>query len=164
MIHHFPHSKCQRCDIWCDIFWNWTITTKKISMHNPQTNSGFLCKCPRWDISPRSPFVSMKDTQIILKFAKCRPPCEGRGIMDYGILWLGPTLSHHTVTVLNKNKINKYKQINMKQNIWVCLHEYSVPLLFVYLRMINKTIIIHTYISIKIHKNQHTTVHMTNRL
>jgi hypothetical protein len=32
---------------------------------------------------------------IILKFAKCGPPCEGRGkwIMDYGILRLGLTLN-----------------------------------------------------------------------
>jgi len=32
--------------------------------------------------------------QNILKFAKCRPPFEGRGkrIMDSGISWLGPTL------------------------------------------------------------------------
>jgi len=32
--------------------------------------------------------------QIILKFAKCGPPCDGgrKWIIDYGILWLGPTL------------------------------------------------------------------------
>ena len=44
--------------------------------------------------------------QIILRFAKCGPPCEGRGrwIMDYGIFRLRPT----QITLSNLNLIGLF--------------------------------------------------------
>ena len=58
----------------CQRMWNYEINYSDV-----------LRKC---STISRSPFVFMKDVQIILKFAKCVPPCEGREnwITNYGIL------------------------------------------------------------------------------
>jgi len=88
----FSSLKCHRCDIWCDIcdiLWNLRITKKNFPQsiflwqfrRSPQmSHMGHNSKVP---IRIRERYL-----QIILKFVKYGPLCEGRGkwIMDYRIL------------------------------------------------------------------------------
>jgi len=52
--------------------------------------------------------IDEKYLQIIPKFGKCRPPCEGRGkwIMHYGMLLLGPTLMMITTQVRHHTQLD----------------------------------------------------------
>ena len=99
-IFHFPHWKCHRCDIWCDIcdiLWNLTITKKTFLNPSSCDNSGVVRKCPTWDIIPRSPFVSMKDISRFswnLQNADLRAREEENGLRIMEYPRLGPTLSH----------------------------------------------------------------------
>jgi len=82
--------------------------------------------------------------QIILRFAKCKPPCEGRGrwIMGYGIFRLRPTL----ITFSNLNLIGLFASEREVRSF----HLSGGSLIYVYM---------HTYIYIYIHTHTHTYMH-----
>jgi len=55
--------------------------------------------------------IGQKYLQIILKFAKCGPPCEGTGklIMNYGMLRLGPTFNYSQKVLITNHQPRQKK-------------------------------------------------------